>query len=114
MGWYWKSPQAFPAMFTAVLKNACAEPDEAKYLGSFGSRADAKAVAERFRWFKWCVTSRPDRTPDLAGLLSNFEVRSQIKEDEVGFILTIRARHFKLDEFFALNPELARSIASEI
>lgn len=110
MSWHWKSPTTFPAKFTRSLENAIADPDTPIPFESFGDQANARAAAERYRYFLWCIRSRPDFSGGLSLLVSGYDIRSQIKEDEVGWVLFIRARRTKLGEIERLNPGLLQSL----
>ena len=110
MSWHYRSPSAFPALFETTLMNAIARPDEQVVFMSYHDKKNAEAAAEKFRWFLWCIRSQPVKSGGLFELQKNFELRSQIKEDEVGFVLWIRARVDKMSEFERLNPELAQEL----
>ncbi len=112
MGWYYKSPQKFPAEFTRVLIQASNSPDEAIILGVFNTREELDEFAERFRWFRWCIRKEPDAARQLTSILDSFEVRASSEVELNSHILRITARPTKVSEFERLNPELTSSIQS--
>jgi hypothetical protein len=110
MGWYYKPPQSFPATFVLSLRNAAAAPDTSIILASTSDIVEAKSIAEKFRYFRWCIRSEPTASSDLSEILDTFDVRTIIKHDAVGYILYLTARPTKLSEFIRLNPDLAAQI----
>jgi hypothetical protein len=113
MSWHYRSPLAFPALFISTLREAAARPDEPIVLASSSRRGDIEALAERFRWFRWCIRQDITIIPGLNYILDNYDVRSSIEQDAVGFILFIIAKPTKVSEFIRLNPDLAREILAD-
>lgn len=110
MSWHWKSPSTFPALFSNTIAQAIAQPEEQVILDSYQTKSSAKAHAEKFRWYLWCIRSRPDHSGGMAKQINGYDLRTQIKTDEVGFVLWLRARADKLSEFERLNPDLAAEL----
>lgn len=111
MGWHYKSPLAFPAAHIASIRSAATNLNEPFILGSFTDIKKANILQEKFRWLKWCVRQEPSITPDLASIISNFDVRTFIQEDKgFGYILYLIIRPTKVSEFISLNPELAKEV----
>jgi hypothetical protein len=109
MGWHYKSPLAFPALFLTSLREVSACPDEPLVIAS-GSKAQVAQIAERFRWFKWCIRQEKGTTFDLSAIIDAYDIRTVIREDEVGHTLFLIAKAKKLSEFERLNPDLAGEI----
>lgn len=111
MSWHYRAPNAFPAIYITTLRQAAANPSAPIVFHSSASRADVEIIAERFRWFKWCV-KQDESSTELLKILNTYDIRSLIKEDEVGYILWITAKPTKLSEFVRLNPILANEMLS--
>lgn len=113
MGWWYKPPQNFPAAFLSNLRQAALQPDEPLPIESFGTEAEAKALAEHYRYFRWAIRTKPEAMIELSNILETFDVRTAIKPDEVGYVLQLTAKPTKLSEFIRLNPDLADQILPE-
>jgi hypothetical protein len=113
MSWHYRAPQLFPALFVNTLRTAASCPDQSVMLGADNDRHNINLLAEKFRWFKWCVRKRPEAMPDLFKILSTYDVRSKVFTDKAGSILFVIARPTKVSEFMRLNPELAAQIVPE-
>jgi hypothetical protein len=109
MGWHYKPPQSFPAQFFAAAREAIKQPGERVLLSRQQERGDVEAIADNFRYFKWCVKQRPDAQQEIYMLLEAYNLRTKI-EDELGFNLWLTATPNTIAEFTRLNPELAASI----
>ena len=107
MGWWYKDPAKFPALFITVLRRAVAEPGSQILIFSSSTRSDVEAIAERFRWFRWCIRKVPSAHTELTRMLDKYQIRTKLIEDEVGFILSVIAKPTKVSEFERLNPDLA-------
>lgn len=114
MAWHYKSPQTFPAFYVQTLREATAEPNVPVPLGSYLALSDAEDIAERFRWFRWCIRQTPTPFSDLNLLLEGFEIRSKIHSDECGHVVFVTAKPNKLQEFIRLNPELAADVLTRV
>ena len=120
MPWSYKPPQNFPAAYGAAIKAAVANPNEPYMLGGFYTKPEAEALAERIRWFKYCIRNSPGH--ELQTILENYDVRTVTKEDtsflgtvdNMGFILWLVARPKLISDFILLNPKLAVEILSQL
>lgn len=111
MGWHYKPPQVFPATFLDALRQAVLQPGEKVLLASFPNRRATQAVAEHFRYFRWCIRKVPDAHHEMFTLLESHEVRTQMENDPIaGFHLWLTAKPTKLSEFERLNPELSAMV----
>lgn len=113
MGWHYKPPQNFPKLFIEILKEAARFPNEAILFYSTRYSDDAKAVAEKFRWFRWCIRKDPDMRKELTDILNEYMIRVSTVTDEVGILLYVTAKRSKEAEFLLLNPDLAATIIAE-
>ncbi len=113
MGWHYRAPSKFPAIFLATLREAALRSPVPVPLGDYVTDKEAQVVAEKFRWFRWCIRKEEGADRELTNILLNFEVRTSVDEDEVGFILSVIAKPTKVSEFIRLNPSLAESVLSE-
>jgi hypothetical protein len=111
MGWYYKDPLAFPAIFTRGLVQAAASPGEPHLLYHASSHSDAAGKAEQLRWFKWCCAQPPLNHPTAFELLEGFKFRTSIKASPHlpgnPFCLWLTAQPKLIPDFAALNPHLA-------
>ncbi len=115
MGWHYRLPSQFPATYLSGLREAKANSPDRIILGQFSRSYEAKALAEQFRWFRWCVRERPDAAKDLSTILEDYDVRTSIESSDIfGYILYVTAKPTKISEFVRLNPQLAESIEEEI
>jgi hypothetical protein len=110
LGWHYKLPQSFPAYFSLALKTAVIHPDHPVVLGSYRSDVEASSVAERFRWYRWCIRKEPSAARELYMLLETYDFRTFMQTDEVGILLSLIAQPTKLSEFMRLNPQLAETL----
>ncbi len=113
MGWTYRLPSMFAASYLITLRQAAASPETPIILYSSDSRKEVNAIAEKFRYLKWCIRQDLTASKDLSAILETYDVRSKITEDEVGFILWITAKPTKLSDFFNLNPDLALEVAAQ-
>lgn len=113
MPWTYKPPQSFPAVFVQTLREACANPDTPVLLASLADVRDTQAVAERFRYFRWCIRKEPYAHRELSICLENNQIRSKHVIDDFGSHLWITARPASIEEFIRLNPELSDSVLSD-
>lgn len=112
MGWYYRTPQMFPAVYLSTLRNAAASPDIPQVLGS-GTIADIKVLAEKFRWFRWCIREHPTAMMELTNILENYDIRASTEIHGAGAIIYITAKPTKISEFIRLNPDLSAEVLSE-
>lgn len=110
MPWHYKSPSKFPAAYLAALRKAATQLDEPIMLGGFINLEEAKALAERFRYLRWCIRQNPLEARELFDLLSDYDYRTYIQQDDFGILLYLVARPTKLSEFTRLNPALAKEL----
>jgi hypothetical protein len=109
MGWHYKPPQVFPAQFFVAIREAVKQPGERVLLARMPDLSDIEAIAENFRYFKWCVKQRPDAHVEMFTALSTYNFRTRT-EDELCYNLWLTATPNTIAEFSRLNPELAASI----
>lgn len=114
MGWWYKPPSVFPATYLASLRAAASQPGEALPFYSSEAESDCRVVAERFRYFRWCIRKPPIAAQDLYLITEAYELRTKLTQDEVGWILWLTAKPTKLSEFTRLNPELAFEVLANV
>lgn len=112
MAWHYRNPLVFPTMYVNALRTAAKCPNQSVMITSAVEYNQISIYAEQFRRFKWCIKVKPEAAPDLLKILQNFDCRTKIVNDEMGYILYLTARPTKVSEFERLNPELAKSIGS--
>lgn len=110
MGWHYRTPQSFPAMYLASLREASENPNQPHIMIQFKSEAEAKFEAERFRWFRWCIRQDLSVNKEMSMILQAFDIRCEIKSDYLGHMLEVVARPTKFASFVQLNPDLAAEI----
>lgn len=117
MPWSLRSPQSFPAHFGRTLIEATTHEGRAILFGSYRGEAEADAVAEQFRHFRWCLRKQPGISPHLSRLEDNYQFRlakdREYLATERWFILYLTATPDRVGQLVALNPHLASLIASE-
>jgi hypothetical protein len=109
MSWHYRAPTLFPAYFKQGLISATLEPGERQILAYSKSISELKAVAEQFRWFRWCIRQKA-ADKELFDILETFDIRSRIEHDEVSYILYIVCNPTKISELIRLNPQLALDV----
>lgn len=93
--WKPRSPDTFPARFINVALNAAQYPDEAVLLeDGFKLKHEAKAKAERFRFWRFCVREWPGACR-AADAESRFMLKTAIiRGARAGeYAVTVTARH---------------------
>lgn len=113
MSWHYRSPLSFPALYTSALIKAGEWINDYVIVDARATLREAQRLAADFRWFKWCIRQNAGVRSDLFSILDTYDVRTQVREDEIGFILLVVARPTKLSEFMRLNPELAEEVLYE-
>ena len=112
MSWYYRRPQMFPAVYLNTLRNAANHPTVPQVLGS-GMVKEIEVLAEKFRWFRWCIRQEPMAYRELTNILETFDIRASTEIFGAGAMLYITARPTKVSEFILLNPELSAEILLE-
>lgn len=112
MGWYYRLPQAFPAMYPQIIRSAVMSLNVPQLL-TYGTPKEVAAIAETLRWFRWCVKQDPGASIEFANIFEIFDIRASTSWDEASVLLYITAKPTKVSEFIRLNPELAGDVLSE-
>ena len=106
MGWSYRDPKTFPAVFYEGVREAIKYPGKPILTYSSQSRSDAQAKAEMLRWWKWCLKAKPGMDIQSERLLDGFTIRSTVSTSLSTHSLYITAREARLGDIRALNPEL--------
>ncbi len=107
MGWHYKSPQKFPALYPLALRSAAASYPQSFNLGAYHTLRAAKAEAENFRWYRWCLRKYPDIEASLSQIELGSSARATISEILGGYSLDLIVSPPRISSLLALNPELA-------
>ena len=110
MGWHYRPPANFPAVFANVLREAAATPDTPILLHSSANAKDVETIAERFRWFRWCIRQEPTSNVEFYHILEAFDIRTSTEKDAAGIVLYVTAKPTKISEVVRLNQELASEL----
>lgn len=111
MPWHFREPQTFPAAFFHSVRMATDREDHWIVLDRVANRREAKAIAERFRWFRWCVRNDTNaKSREFTELVDGYDWRTKVEVEGHFIILYLRARAKFSDELLALNPALAKEI----
>ena len=113
MGFYYRNPSVFPAIFPSALLAATLEPDIPVFVYSSQSPSDVEGKAQMFRWYRWCVKQSEGDFPDLHSILASFSFRSSIDVEGRLTILYLTARSNRLKGFIHHNPNLWDEISAE-
>jgi len=108
MTYHYKPPTSFPARFPSALHEASLRPTIPILLWSSANPSDLTWEAERFRYYRWCIRQRPEACPDLAQILSLFNVRTS--SDGLGLFVTAAESH--MSQITLLNPHLEGIVRS--
>jgi len=114
MGWHYKPPQVFPALYLNILREASSAPDVPQLFYSSNSRSEVEVIAERFRHFRWCIRQDPTAHKEMSRILADYDVRATIDTTSSGHLLYVVAKPTKVSEFIRLNPALAEAILPQI
>lgn len=110
MPWHYRDPMTFPASYhSAVLNAAKLSPKPILFLEA-SSREEAKALQDRFRWFRWCAKHEASAATEVRLALENYDFRCSFEVTAFKLLLYVRARPTLLGEFELLNPEIAKEI----
>ena len=113
MGWYYRPPANFPAFYPHSLREAALTPSIPTIVAATPTTKEINAIAETYRWFRWCIRSEPMANKELSSILENYEIRTSIETTNLGSILYVTAKPTKVSEFIRLNPELAGEVLPE-
>ena len=113
MPWHYRDIQTFSARFQTSMSEAVASLGEPILFNHYGSLAAAETVAETFRYFRWCIRTKPgiNRTLDQFEALYQFRLSSETNAGRT--FLFVTAKPTKLSELHSLNPHLADLISAE-
>lgn len=109
MGWHYRLPQAFPAMYPVAIRTALQQLGEPVLL-TYGTKGEVEVVAEKFRWFKWCIREDPGAFMEFATVFDDYDIRTSSQYSAGNLILYVTAKPTKVSEFIRLNPELADEV----
>lgn len=116
MGWYYRLPQKFPAMYPQIIRAAVSSLNVPQLL-SYGSPEEVSSIAETLRWFRWCIRYDPAADKEFSTIFENYDIRAstqtEIWNGKWQTLLYITAKPTKVSEFIRLNPELAGDVLSE-
>lgn len=112
MGWHYRLPQAFPAMYPQIIRAAVSSLNIPQLL-TYGAPQEVSAVAETLRWFRYCVRYDPTAAPEFTTIFESYDIRASTENDKAGTLLYVTAKPTKVSEFIRLNPELALDVLSE-
>ena len=112
MGWYFRDPRSFPALFHNVLPLAIERAPYPIVLSEVYSHQEAKSLLESFRWFKWCLRHPQGEGNPSAKLLLDHSFRGETIRDPVAgeLLVYLRARRTILSDLLSLNPDLAAEL----
>lgn len=110
MGWTYRNPQLFPAVYRIAIRKAIETPGIPTILLEHKTFANAQSEAERFRYFRWCVKQDVSADTEMAMILLHHDLRCTVRSDGLGHILELVARRTKYSDFVELNPVLASEI----
>lgn len=108
MAWKYRSPTAFPARYPQALRLASAQPSIPQLIWA-GTPSEIFSESKRFLHYRWCIRQRPDACPDLAQILSLYNLRTS--SDGLGLFVTATESH--ISQLELLNPHLAGILEAE-
>lgn len=108
MTWRWKSPKGFPAIFPEGLRKSVAMLGTPIVLNS-GLKEHMLETAAEFRFYRWCLRTRPDHDMALGRMALAYHFRTRIESYPGTFNchLWLTANVNPMEELAVLNPELA-------
>lgn len=116
MGWYYRLPQAFPAMYPQIIRLAVSLLNVPQLL-TYGTPKEVASIAETLRWFRWCVKQDPTAFKEFYNIFESYDIRAstqtEIWHGEFQTLLYITAKPTKVSEFIRLNPEIAGDVLPE-
>lgn len=107
MAWEYRNPTKHDAKVSAIMKSVLASDDkEISYF--FKTEAECRSLANKFRFFRWCVRQDVSQAGDYYPLEMENDFRSKVRfHPQSGWYLSIRAIPARLGYMHALNPWLA-------
>jgi len=107
MVWDYRPPLKFDAKVSGMMKAVIASEDQ--HLNYYHStESECRALAEKFRFFRWCVRQDPAMAGDFYPIEMEYDFRSRVKyHPQSGWHLSIRAVPARLGYMHSLNPWLA-------
>lgn len=108
MAWEYRNPTKHDARVASIMKAVLASEDqELNYY--LPTEAECRSLANKFRFFRWCVRQDPAMAGDFYQMEMEYDFRSRVKyHQQSGWhFLSIRAIPARLGYMHSLNPWIA-------
>lgn len=113
MGWYFRDPSAFPALFHHTLGEAVRRSPDPVLLNKVSDRGEAQSLMHDFRWFKWALKHPKSIVSPLRESVLIYDLRAEANRTQGNLLLVyVRARPTLLSDLLNLNPTLAAEFSS--
>ena len=106
MGWDYKSPKTFPALFSRSLQQAVELSPSKVGIFSTTSEAAAKSFMSNFRHYRWCIRQDPGHDALLGRIELGYQIRTRLKESLNFYTVELEAKPTRLFDLFESNPWL--------
>lgn len=113
MGFYFRDPQTFPAIFPEALRQAHSNPDQWITVYRTKSRSDCEAKLGLFKWYRWCIKQKASAYPDLASILETSKIRGKVDFHNETYQLLARSQPDLIPSLQSLNPHLSDLFQSD-
>lgn len=107
MTWDYRPPTKFDATISSIMEKVIiAEDRELNYF--FPTESAARAFADKFRYFRWCVRYDSELAGKYHQLELDYDYRTKIMfHPQSGWYCRVRCIPNRLGYMFALNPWLS-------
>lgn len=110
MGWSYRDPMTFPAMYHRIIELAAHQSPEPTLFAEVRTLEELSEKQEHFRWFKWCASHQRSAATLTRRLLEQYDYRCSREVIEGYYLLNIRARPTFLADIINLNREIAEEL----